>query len=95
MVQRKQQTQGQAKSKRDDPPTVLQLVERQRDPKIVQQLQIMLRDAKAGKIAGVIAAIHYGGREFSYIGSGSMCDCPTLGIASAHKLATKLLHPNI
>ena len=54
----------------------------------------MLQDAMEGKLVGLIAAVHYGGREFGYVGAGSMCECPTLGIASAHKLATKLLHHN-
>jgi hypothetical protein len=60
----------------------------------VQHLQALLKEAVEGKIVGIIAAVHYGGREFAYVGSGSMCDCPTLGIASAHKLATKLLQTN-
>lgn len=78
-----------------DPPSVLQLVARQRDPKIVQHLQAMLQDALEGKVVGVIASVHYGGREFSYLAVGSMCDCPTLGITSALKLKTKLLQHNI
>jgi hypothetical protein len=57
-------------------------------------LQALLEEARQGKVVGFIAAVHYGGKEFGYVGSGSMCDCPTLGIASAHKLATKLLHHN-
>ena len=78
-----------------DPPSVLQLVARQRDPKIIQHLQAMLQDAIDGKVVGVIASVHYGGREFSYLAAGSMCDCPTLGIASALKLKTKLLQHNL
>jgi hypothetical protein len=61
----------------------------------VQQLQALLQDAIDGKVIGVIAAVHYGGREFGYVGGGSMCDHPPLGIASATKLATKLLQHNL
>lgn len=80
--------------KKPNPATVLRLTDKQRDPKIVLHLQSMLQDAMEGKVAGLLVAVHYGGKEFAYIGAGSMCDCPTLGIASAHKLATKMLHAN-
>lgn len=61
----------------------------------MRQLQALLQDAVDGKVIGIIAAVHYGGREFGYVGAGSMCENPPLGIASATKLATKLLHHNI
>lgn len=44
-------------------------------------------------MAGVVVAAHYGGREYAYMGSGSMCDHPGLGAAAAQRLATKMLHP--
>jgi hypothetical protein len=47
-----------------------------------------------GEIVGIVAAVHYGGRDYGYIGSGSMCEHPNIGIAAAHRLATKLLHTN-
>ena len=72
----------------------MRLVAKQPDPTIVQHLQSLLKDALEGRVIGFIAAVHYGGRDFAYLGTGSMCDCPTLGIASAHKLATKMLHNN-
>lgn len=77
-----------------DPQTVIKLVERRRDEELVRQLQQMLSDAVAGNIIGMVAAVHYGGREYSYIGTGSMCEHPNMGIAAAHRLATKLLHAN-
>jgi hypothetical protein len=76
------------------PATIIRLAEKRRDPHTVQNLQALLKEAMEGKIIGIIAAVHYGGREFAYVGSGSMCDCPSIGIASAHKLATKLLQAN-
>jgi hypothetical protein len=54
----------------------------------------MLKDAMSGKIVGLLAAVHYGGKEYGYSGTGSLCSNPSLGIAAAHRLATKLLHAN-
>ena len=61
---------------------------------VVKQLQAMLQDAIDGKIFGLIASVHYGANEFSYMASGSMCNCPTIGVTAAVRLKTKLLHAN-
>lgn len=82
------------KCRPSDPPTVIQLVERRRDLQTIKQLEQLLRDAVAGRIVGVIAAAHYGGRDYAYLGTGSMCEHPNLGVAAAQKLATKLLQTN-
>lgn len=74
---------------------VVRLAERRPNREIVEQLQDLLNDAAAGRIAGAIVAVHYGGAEYGYLGSGTMCSDPTRGIAAAHRLATKLLHHNI
>ena len=75
-------------------PSVIRLVERRRDLQTVMQLQDLLQQAMEGKIVGLVASVHYGGCEFGYIGSGSMCNNPAVGIAAAQKLATKMLHLN-
>lgn len=77
-----------------DPPSVIQLVERRRDPRTIRQLELLLRDALAGRLIGLVAAAHYGGRDYAYAGTGSLCEHPNLGVAAAHRIATKLLHPN-
>lgn len=74
---------------------VVRLVERQPDRDTVHQLEALLEEAKAGKIVGLLAAVHYGGSAYAYLGSGSMCSDPSRGLAAAHRLATKLLHQNI
>jgi hypothetical protein len=58
----------------------------------VRQLTALLRDAKAGRITGAVAAYHYGGREYLYLGSGSLCADPRLGLGALAVLAKKLLH---
>lgn len=72
-------------------PRVLRLVERLPDSDVVSQLEALLRDAMDGRLIGFVAAAHYGGREYAYMGSGSMCDHPIMGAAAAHKLASKLM----
>lgn len=76
------------------PRNVIRLVERRPDESIVEQLEKLLEDARAGLIAGLLIAVHYGGQEYGYSGAGSMCSDPARGIAAAHRLATKLLHHN-
>lgn len=85
---------GSEKLHPSDPPTVIQLVEKRRDLQTIKQLEQLLRDAVAGRIVGVIAAAHYGGRDYAYPGTGSLCEHPNLGVAAAQRLTTKLLHPD-
>lgn len=55
------------------------------------QLETMLSEAKSGKIVGAVAALHYGGREYAFVGSGSLCDDPRLGLHAVATLAKKML----
>lgn len=71
-------------------PRRLALVERRVDPQVVEHLSELLEDAKQGRVVGLIAAAHYGGREHGYYGSGSLSQ-PGLGIQAVAHLAKKLL----
>ena len=44
-----------------------------------------------GRIFGAVAAVHYVGREYAFVGSGSLCDDRRLGLHAAATLARKLL----
>lgn len=51
----------------------------------------LLADAESGRLRGALVAAHYGGREYLYAGSGSLCQDPRLGVAALAKLARKFL----
>ncbi|MBU3577513.1 hypothetical protein [Polynucleobacter sp. UK-Kesae-W10] len=51
----------------------------------------MLEEAEQGEIVGIIAAVHYGGDEQGFFGSGTMCSIPTMGLHALLNLAKKLL----
>ena len=69
--------------------TVVKLRERQRDERLVAQLEQLLREARAGTIVGLLAGVHYGGREYAYIGAGSVVDHPEIGLAVSMRLRNK------
>ena len=73
------------------PNSGLELARRRVDAGIVERLEALLEDAKAGRIVGAVAALHYGGREYTFVGSGSLCDDPRLGLHAIATLARKLL----
>lgn len=72
-------------------PRVLELAPRRADTAVVAHLEGLLAEAKAGRITGAIAAVHYGGREYGYLGSGSLCEDPRLGLHAVAALAKKML----
>ncbi len=57
----------------------------------MDQLRSLLHDAEAGKINGLLVAARYVDGYMAYAGSGSLCDCPMLGVAATQQLAKKLL----
>lgn len=69
----------------------LALAELRVDPNTVLQLEALLEEAKSGRIVGAVAAAHYGGREYAFFGSGSLCDDPRLGLHAVAALAKKML----
>lgn len=69
----------------------LALAELRVDPNTVLQLEALLEDARIGKIIGALAAVHYGGRDYAFVGSGSLCDDPRLGLHAVATLAKKML----
>ena len=94
LVSSKPSPRQRASGEQSVQPNVVRLAERRVDQQTIRYLQGLLQAAMRGEIAGIVAAVHYGGREYSYLGSGSMCDHPSMGIAAAHRLATKLLQTN-
>ncbi len=76
-------------------PSALRLVERQLDARTVEILRSVLADAISGRAVGVLVAVHYGAEEFGFAGSGSVCETPSIGVAAACTLATRLLKTNI
>lgn len=79
------------RSKQHQPGNVLQFVRRQPDRVIVEYLKDLLEQAERGSIVGVIASVHYGGAEFSYIGAGTLVANPALGLGATLRLSQKLL----
>ena len=61
------------------------------DPNTVLQLEALLEEARAGRVVGAVAAIHYGGRDYAFVGSGSLCEDPRLGLHAVATLAKKML----
>ena len=68
------------------PAVVLQLQRKQPDLQLVERLEQLLAEARAGKVVGMTAAVHYGGAAYEYFGFGSLVDNPDLGIAAAARL---------
>jgi hypothetical protein len=93
-VQRKRTPNGAPRKQKQTHQNVIRLVERRRDEDAIKHLEQLLQEAREGKIIGLLAAVHYGGSDYGYVGSGSMCHNPGVGITAAHRLATKLLHSN-
>ena len=77
------------KPRKSQPP--LALAELRVDPNTVLQLETLLEEARIGKIIGALAAVHYGGRDYAFVGSGSLCDDPRLGLHAVATLAKKML----
>ena len=71
----------------------VRLLELRADPDqaTVDHLKQLLADAESGRLRGALVAAHYGGREYLYAGSGSLCQDPRLGVAALAKLARKFL----
>lgn len=69
--------------------TVVKLRKRQRDERLVAQLEELLTEARAGAIVGLLAGVHYGGAEYAYIGTGSLVDHPELGLAVSMRLRNR------
>lgn len=63
----------------------------QPDEETVRHLRQMLREAEAGTLIGVVAATHHRSGELGYVGAGSLCQSPALGLAAATKLARHFL----
>ncbi len=76
--------------RRVNKPTIA-IAERRADAATIAQLTKLLDDAKRGDLSGAIVAAHYGGREYAYMGSGSLCQDPRLGLHAALTLAKKML----
>lgn len=62
-----------------------------KDTTVVRQLRQLLAEAEAGRVIGIIGAAHCSDQETIYIGGGSMCDSPMLGVAAISVLKNKLL----
>ena len=60
------------------------------DDDVVEQLEALLAEARSGEVVGLVAAIHYGGSQYAFLGSGSLVDNPDLGIAASIRLCNKL-----
>ena len=75
------------------PAAELRLVDAQSepDPETINTLRQLLSDAEQGLVRGALVAAHYGGRDYLYAGSGSLCQDPRLGVAAVAKLIRKLL----
>ena len=54
-------------------------------------LRALLADAEKGLVVGLLAAAHYGGEDFHLVGTGSVCEQPTLGISAARQLISRLV----
>lgn len=62
--------------------SVVHLVRRPAQDETVENLRSLLREAEKGNLVGLVAAVHYGGQQFGYIGSGSLCSNPVLGVGA-------------
>lgn len=69
---------------------IVRLVEKRPDGRIIEQLRTLLMEAEQGKLIGFLAVGHYGGREYSYFGSGSFCDHPTIGLGALTILKARI-----
>lgn len=72
-------------------PPHLEEVRREPDPETITCLRQLLEDAEQGRVRGALVAAHYGGRDYVYAGSGSLCQDPRLGVAAVARLARKFL----
>jgi hypothetical protein len=72
-------------------PVRLEEVRNEPDQDTVGTLRQLLADAEQGRVRGALVAAHYGGREYLYAGSGSLCQDPRLGVAAVARLARKFL----
>ena len=70
---------------------VVDLAEWRRETETVGHLRKLLTDAEAGKLTGLLIAAHYSDGDMVYIGSGSLCQTPVLGVAAAQHLLNKML----
>ena len=68
---------------------VVKLRERQRDESVVALLERLLTEARSGEIVGLVVAVHYGGCEYVYAGSGSVVRNRDIGLVMAMRLADK------
>lgn len=70
----------------------LRLVENaEPDRETIECLRQLLADAEQGRVRGALVAAHYGGRDYWYAGSGSLCEDPRLGVAAAARLVRKFM----
>lgn len=69
--------------------TVVRLRERPPDQRLVAQLEQLLVEARSGAIVGLLAGVHYGGKEYGYIGTGSVVDHPEIGLAISMRLRNR------
>lgn len=70
---------------------MVDLLEWRKNHTVIDQLKELLREAESGRVIGLIAAAHYADGDTAYVGSGSMCDNPMIGVAATQQLAKKLL----
>lgn len=70
--------------------SLVRVVERRVDERIVQYLETLLEDARNGKVVGLLATVHYGKDDFAYTGAGSFCDQPSIGAVALTRLAERL-----
>ena len=84
-------SQNQPRKRKPSPRPDLELASLRVDPNTVLQLEELLKDARSGRIVGAVAAVHYGGREYAFVGSGSLCEDPRLGLHAVATLAKKML----
>lgn len=68
---------------------VVKLRERQRDEGVVALLERLLAEARAGEIVGLAVAVHYGGCEYAYAGSGSVVQNSDIGLVMSMRLCDK------
>jgi len=78
-------------SEKPPSPPPLELKRLRVDPNTVLQLETILDEARSGSIVGVVASVHYGGLDYGFIGAGSLCDDPRLGLHAIATLAKKML----
>lgn len=59
--------------------------------KVVERLEQLLAEARAGEIVGLAVAAHYGGNGYGYIGSGPLVENSEIGIAASICLKRRFL----